>query len=137
MSVHVAPVTPSTIVVAVDVGKTSAKFELDRRGVASGGCGAAGRAGQGRRRSSPHEWKVLELNPAHVAQQRRVQGRRPIKTDVIGEINARAVYRSRRIATRTATNAALRVGRANTGTMAKVITRPPYRRAETAPPWSR
>jgi transposase len=75
----------------------------------------------------PDGWEVLELNPAHVAEQRRVQGRRRIKTDVIdleaitelvlagpcspvtdrdvviGEISAWAVHRSRRVATRTAT----------------------------------
>ena len=31
----------------------------------------------------PAGWEVLELNPAHVAEQRRVQGRRRVKTDVI------------------------------------------------------
>ena len=71
---------------------------------------------------------MLELNPAQVAEQRRVQGRRRIKTDVIdleaitelvlagyggqvitdrevviGEVSAWAVHRSRRVATRTAT----------------------------------
>jgi transposase len=67
------------------------------------------------------------LNPAHVAEQRRVQGRRRVKTDVIdlaaitdlvlaghgramtdrdvviGELSAWATHRSRRVATRTAT----------------------------------
>ena len=28
-------------------------------------------------------WEVLELNPAHVTEQRRVQGRRRVKTDAI------------------------------------------------------
>ncbi|GFG52146.1 hypothetical protein MAGR_35870 [Mycolicibacterium agri] len=75
----------------------------------------------------PDGWEVLELNPAQVAEQRRVQGRRRIKTDVIdleaitdlvlagygrpvadrdvviGEVSAWAVHRSRRVATRTAT----------------------------------
>nr|ABP46668.1 transposase IS116/IS110/IS902 family protein [Mycolicibacterium gilvum PYR-GCK] len=75
----------------------------------------------------PPGWEVLELNPAQVAEQRRVQGRRRIKTDVIdleaitdlvlagygrsvsdrdvviGEVSAWAVHRSRRTATRTAT----------------------------------
>ncbi len=75
----------------------------------------------------PDRWEVLELNPAQVAEQRRVQGRRRIKTDVIdleaitdlvlagygnlvsdrddviAEINAWAVHRNRRVATRTAT----------------------------------
>jgi transposase len=69
----------------------------------------------------------LELNPAHVAEQRRVQGRRRVKTDVIdleaitelvlaghghpitdrdvviGELSAWASHRNRRVATRTAT----------------------------------
>ena len=31
----------------------------------------------------PPGWEVLELNPAHVAEQRRVQGRRRVKTDAI------------------------------------------------------
>ena len=72
-------------------------------------------------------WEVLEFNPAHVAEQRRVVGRRRIKTDaidleaitdlvlagrgqvitereaVIGELAAWAVHRSRRVATRTTT----------------------------------
>lgn len=75
----------------------------------------------------PQGWEVLELNPAQVAEQRRVQGRRRVKTDVIdleaiadlvlagygravtdrdvviGEVNAWALHRSRRVATRTAT----------------------------------
>jgi len=29
----------------------------------------------------PVGWEVLELNPGHVAEQRRVQGRRRVKTD--------------------------------------------------------
>ena len=69
----------------------------------------------------------MEFNPAHVAEQRRVVGRRRIKTDaidleaitdlvlagrgqvitereaVIGELAAWAVHRSRRVATRTTT----------------------------------
>ncbi|WP_413038021.1 IS110 family transposase [Rhodococcus qingshengii] len=77
--------------------------------------------------SWPAEWEVLELNPARVSEQRRIQGRRRIKTDtidleaitelllagqgqpvrphglVIGELTAWATHRSRRIATRTAT----------------------------------
>ena len=75
----------------------------------------------------PTGWEVLELNPAHVAEQRRVQGRRRVKTDVIdleaitelvlaghgrpvtdcdvviGELGAWAGHRSRRVATRNAT----------------------------------
>ncbi len=75
----------------------------------------------------PPGWEVLEFNPAHVAEQRRVQGRRRVKTDVIdleaitelvlaghgrpvtngnvviGELSAWAAHRSRRVATRSAT----------------------------------
>ncbi|MFE4080322.1 transposase [Paenarthrobacter sp. YIM B13468] len=75
----------------------------------------------------PEGWQVLELNPAHVAEQRRAQGRRRVKTDaldleaitelvlsgrgipvtaresVIGELGAWAAHRNRRIGTRTAT----------------------------------
>ncbi|KQY04340.1 transposase [Mycobacterium sp. Root135] len=160
MSVHVAPVTSSTIVVAVDVGKTSAVFSVTdasrHRLVApsefamtgSGLAAAAARvlaaapasvqvkvgveaAGHYHRPVLDHRWpdgwEVLELNPAQVAEQRRVQGRRRIKTDaidveaitelvlagygrpvtdrdaVIGEVSAWAVHRGRRVATRTAT----------------------------------
>lgn len=160
MSVHAAPVTSSTIVVAVDVGKTSAVFSVTdaahRRLVGpsefvmtgSGLSAAAERAmaavsasvqvkvgveaaGHYHRPVLDHRWpdgwEVLELNPAQVAEQRRVQGRRRVKTDVIdleaitdlvlagygrpvtdrdvvlGEITAWACHRSRRAATRTAT----------------------------------
>lgn len=75
----------------------------------------------------PDGWEVVELNPAHVAEQRRVQGRRRIKTDVIdleaitelvlaghgrlvndrdvviGQVSAWAGHRYRRVATRSAT----------------------------------
>jgi transposase len=75
----------------------------------------------------PPGWKVVELNPAHVAEQRRVMGRRRLKTDkidveaitelvlagrgrvigeremLIGEMAAWAQHRMRRVATRTAT----------------------------------
>src|SRR4051794_11880163 len=75
----------------------------------------------------PSEWEVLEFNPAHVAEQRRVMGRRRVKTDAIdleaitdlalagrgqvitereiciGELAAWANHRSRRVATRSAT----------------------------------
>lgn len=75
----------------------------------------------------PVGWEVLEFNPAHVAEQRRVAGRRRIKTDAIdleaitelalagrgqvitereiriGELAAWANHRSRRVAVRTAT----------------------------------
>jgi hypothetical protein len=75
----------------------------------------------------PAGWEVLELNPAHVGEQRRVAGRRRIKTDaidleaitdlvlagrgipvtardeVLSELTAWAAHRSRRVGTRTAT----------------------------------
>jgi transposase len=75
----------------------------------------------------PAGWEVLELNPAHVTEQRRVQGRRRVKTDaidleaitelllagrglpvtgrdvVIGELVAWVAHRVRRVQTRTAT----------------------------------
>ncbi len=75
----------------------------------------------------PAGWEVLELNPAHVTEQRRVQGRRRVKTDaidleaitelllaergipvgqrdaVLGELAAWSAHRTRRVATRTAT----------------------------------
>lgn len=76
--------------------------------------------------SWPRGWELLELNPAHVAEQRRVQGRRRVKTDaidleaitelvlagqgvpvtaragVLGELTAWVAHRSRRIEARTA-----------------------------------
>ncbi|OIN79452.1 IS110 family transposase [Mycobacterium malmoense] len=160
MSVHLAPVTSSTIVVAVDVGKTSAvlsasdsarqrvfgpvEFAMTRSGLV----GVVRRVGAvippcaqvkvGIEAAGhyhrpvldyrwPAGWEVLEFNPAHVAEQRRVQGRRRVKTDAIdleaitelvlagrgqpiterevgiGELAAWATHRSRRVATRTAT----------------------------------
>jgi transposase len=75
----------------------------------------------------PAGWEVLELNPAHVAEQRRVQGRRRLKTDafdldamtemllaghgipvtvralVVGQLTAWSAHRTRRVAVRTAT----------------------------------
>src|SRR5215203_469897 len=72
-------------------------------------------------------WEVVELNPAHVSEQRRVMGRRRVKTDaldleamtelllagrgvrvqpalsVVGELGAWAGHRQRRVLTRTAT----------------------------------
>ena len=75
----------------------------------------------------PAGWEVLELNPAHVGEQRRVAGRRRVKTDaidleaitelvlagrgmpvtareeVLSELTAWAAHRSRRVGTRTAT----------------------------------
>ena len=161
MSVHqAAPVTSSTIVVAIDVGKTSAmvsvtdagrrgvlgpvEFAMTRSGLAatvhrvSAIVAASARVKVGVEAAGhyhrpvldyawPAGWEVLELNPAHVAEQRRVVGRRRVKTDVvdleaitdlllagrgqviteraalIGELAAWASHRSRRVATRAAT----------------------------------
>lgn len=160
MSVQCAPVTSSTIVVAVDVGKTAAlfsvtdaarhllvsptEFTMNRSGLGGAAASvmaavpvsgqvkvAVEAAGHYHRPVLDHlwpdGWEVLELNPAHVAEQRRVQGRRRVKTDVIdleaitelalaghgraiadrdvviGELSAWAGHRSRRIITRTAT----------------------------------
>lgn len=160
MSVHAAPVTLSTIVVAVDVGKTSAmlsatdgarkrllgpvEFGMSRSGLAAAvhrvvavvplsaqvkvGVEAAGHYHRPVLDYRwPVGWEVLEFNPAHVAEQRRVAGRRRVKTDVIdleaitelalagrgqpitdrgvriGELAAWATHRSRRVAARTAT----------------------------------
>jgi transposase len=157
---HAAPVTSSTIVVAFDVGKSSAMlsvtngercrllgpigFELtcsgmsaavERVGSAIGSSAqvkvAVEAAGHYHRPVLdyrwPPGWEVLELNPAHVAEQRRVAGRRRLKTDAIdleaitelvlagrgqpvgatpqalGEIEAWAAHRHRRVAARTAT----------------------------------
>jgi transposase len=158
--VQTAPVTWSTIVVAVDVGKTSAmvsitdgarhrlmnpvEFAMTRSGLAAAtDCVAAVAASCSQVKVGveaaghyhrpvvdyrwPSGWEVLELNPAHVAEQRRVMGRRRVKTDgidleaitelvlagrgrviterevLIGEMTAWAQHRSRRVATRTAT----------------------------------
>lgn len=160
MSVHAAPVTSSTIVVAVDVGKTSAmvlatdsarvrvlgpvEFVMTRSGRAATvsqvsavvpafaqvkvGVEAAGHYHRPVLDYGwPPGWEVLELNPAHVAEQRRVSGRRRVKTDVIdleaitelvlagrgqvitdreviiGELTAWATHRAQRVAVRTAT----------------------------------
>ncbi len=160
MSVHAAPVTLSTIVVAVDVGKTSAmfsatdsarkrlvgpvEFAMTRSGLAAAthqmiavvppsaqvkvGVEAAGHYHRPVLDYRwPVGWEVLEFNPAHVAEQRRVAGRRRIKTDAIdleaitelalagrgqvitereiriGELAAWANQRSRRVAVRSAT----------------------------------
>jgi transposase len=160
VSVHAAPVTSSTIVVAVDVGKSSAVlsatdsvrrrvlgpvgFAMTRSGVGaivdrlSAVVPASAQVRVGIEAAGhyhrpvldygwPPGWEVLELNPAHVAEQRRVAGRRRVKTDVIdleavtelvlagrgrviterevciGELAAWATHRSRRVATRTAT----------------------------------
>lgn len=77
--------------------------------------------------SWPAGWELRELNPAHVTEQRRVQGRRRVKTDaidleaitelvlagqgsvvtdralVVGELAARVAHRTRRVEARRAT----------------------------------
>ena len=160
MSVHAAPVTSFTIVVAADVGKTSAmvsatdsarvrvlrpvEFAMTRSGLAATvsqvsavvpafarvkvGVEAAGHCHRPVLDCGwPPGWEVLELNPAHVAEQRRVSGRRRLKTDVIdleaitklvlagwgqaitvreviiGELAAWATHRAQRVAVRSAT----------------------------------
>lgn len=160
MSVLSAPVTPSTIVVAIDVGKTSlmmsatddarrrlmgpVEFAMTRSGLVAAtervlalsplclqvtvGVEAAGHYHRPVVDYRwPPGWKVVELNPAHVAEQRRMMGRRRLKTDkidveaitelvlagrgqvigerdvLIGEMAAWAQHRMRRAATRTAT----------------------------------
>lgn len=162
---HAAPVTSSTVVVAVDVGKTTfalsvtdsqrhrllgpLDFAMTGPGLASTlervrdvlpvsaavpgsvkvGIEAAGHYHRPLVAPTawPPGWEVLELNPAHVTEQRRVQGRRRVKTDaidleaitelvlagrgipvtareqVIGELTAWSTHRSRRVVTRTAT----------------------------------
>jgi transposase len=158
--VHTAPVTPSTIVVAVDVGKSSAMLSVTdsarkrllgpvefamtcgdlaatvrRVGAVVTPCAqvkvGVEAAGHYHRPVLdyrwPAGWEVLEFNPAHVAEQRRVAGRRRVKTDAIdleaitelvlagrgqpvvaaqtvfGELGAWAAHRTRRVAVRTAT----------------------------------
>ncbi|MGI8769246.1 MAG: IS110 family transposase [Propionibacteriaceae bacterium] len=159
---HAAPVTSSTVVVAVDVGKTTVALSLtdahrhrllgpidfamtgpglaatlrkihevlpSPQAVVKVGIEAAGHYHRPLLTPGawPAGWEVLELNPAHVTEQRRVQGRRRVKTDaidleaitelvlagrgvpvtvreqVIGELTAWSTHRTRRVATRTAT----------------------------------
>lgn len=161
MFTHAAPVTASTVVVAVDVGKTTVAlsvtdaqrhrllgpidFAMTGPGLTTTlkkihemlpspvgvkvGIEAAGHYHRPLMtpQAWPDGWEVLELNPAHVTEQRRVQGRRRVKTDaidleaitelvlagrgvpltareqVIGELAAWACHRTRRVATRSAT----------------------------------
>jgi transposase len=162
VSVHAAPVTSSTVVVAVDVGKCSValsvtdreqhrllgpvEFAMTRSALAAVvgqvrgvlpcahvpvkvGVEACGHYHQPLLAPGawPDGWEVLELNPGHVAEQRRVQGRRRVKTDafdldaitemvlaghgipvtvraqVIGQLTAWTAHRTRRVAVRTAT----------------------------------
>ena len=118
MVVHAAPVTPSTVVVAIDVGKN--EFAVSVTDAARGkllkprlacpmtapslrgmvdtiqrllpsaahvklGIEAAGHYHQPllTADSWPAGWELLELNPGHVTEQRRVLGKRTIKTDAV------------------------------------------------------
>jgi transposase len=160
--VQVAPVTSSTVVVAVDVGKTEFAFSVTdvsrtsllkpRTGCPMTGpslaqiVGEIGRvlpagavvkvgieaAGHYHRpllmaTAWPTGWELVELNPGHVTEQRRVLGKRTIKTDVIdlqamtelllagrgqpvrerslvlGELTAWSAHRTGRVVLRTAT----------------------------------
>lgn len=161
MSVHAAPVTSSTVSLAVDVGKSSFAWSLTNsarvRLLGPVECPMTGpslrevvarvervlpseahvkvgveAAGHYHRpllapATWPAGWEVLELNPAHVTEQRRVMGRRRVKTDaidleaitelllagrgiavtareaVLGELTAWSAHRTRRVAIRTAT----------------------------------
>lgn len=162
MCAHCAPVTSSTVVVAVDVGKTTValsmtdagrrrlwgpvEFAMTRRGLVEtldGVCGVLPAGGVAVKVGIeaaghyhrpllspavwPAGWEVLQLNPAHVAEQRRVQGRRRVKTDafdleaitelvlagrgdpvtvadpVVIELVAWVAHRNRRVQTRSAT----------------------------------
>ena len=162
MVVQASPVTSSTVVVAVDVGKTEFAFsvtdvtrmsllrprtgcpmtgpslaqvvaDIDRvlpaDAVVKVGIEAAGHYHRPLLMAGawPPGWEVLELNPGHVTEQRRVLGKRTIKTDVIdlqamtelllagrgqpvrdrslvlGELTAWSAHRTGRVALRTAT----------------------------------
>jgi transposase len=116
--VHAAPVTASTVVVAIDVGKNEFAVSVtdasrvpvlkprlgcpmtapSLREVVSSiqrllpahaqvrvGIEAAGHYHRPllAPQSWPNGWELLELNPGHVTEQRRVLGKRTIKTDVI------------------------------------------------------
>ena len=118
MVVQAAPVTASTIVVAVDVGKNEFAVSVTdacrsvllksrlgcpmtapslrqvvREVQALLPCGARVKVGieaAGHyhrpllaRESWPAGWELLELNPGHVTEQRRVLGKRTIKTDAV------------------------------------------------------
>ena len=163
MSVHAAaPVTSSTVVVAVDVGECSValsvtdasrhrllgpvEFTMTRSALTATvgrvrevlscahvpvkvGVEACGHYHQPLLTPSawPAGWEVLELNPGHVGEQRRVQGRRRVKTDafdldaitemllaghgtpvtvrtqVRAQLTGWTAHRTRRVVTRTAT----------------------------------
>jgi transposase len=160
--VQAAPVTASTIVVAVDVGKNEFAVSvtdaarsvllkprlgcpmtasalravvrdverlLPPRARVKVGIEAAGHYHRPllARQSWPQGWELLELNPGHVTEQRRVLGKRTIKTDAVdlqamtelllagrglpvrdsstvqAELTAWSTHRTSRVAVRTAT----------------------------------
>ncbi|MGH8938207.1 MAG: IS110 family transposase [Actinomycetes bacterium] len=162
MVVQAALVTSSTVVVAVDVGKTEFAFSvtdairtsllrprtgcpmtgpslaqvvadiihvLPADAVVKVGIEAAGHYHRPLLMAGawPTGWELLELNPGHVTEQRRVLGKRTIKTDVIdlqamtelllagrgqpvrdrslvlGELTAWSAHRTSRVVLRTAT----------------------------------
>ncbi|MCA1679608.1 MAG: IS110 family transposase [Actinobacteria bacterium] len=161
MVVHAAPVTASTVAVAIDVGKNefaasavdagrrvllkpqlgcpmtapSLRDIIDQIGTAVGptatvkvGIEAAGHYHRPllSPQAWPHGWELLALNPGHVAEQRKVLGKRTIKTDagdleamtelllagrgipvgpptvVLSELTAWSAHRTRRVLTRAA-----------------------------------
>jgi transposase len=161
MVVQAVPVCSSTVVVAIDVGKTEFAFSvtdasralllkprtgcpmtgsslarvvadvgdvLPNGAMVKVGIEAAGHYHRPLMNAAwPGSWEVLELNPGHVTEQRRVLGKRTIKTDVIdlqamtelllagrgqpvrgsslvlGELTAWSAHRTGRVAIRTAT----------------------------------
>jgi transposase len=161
MVVRAVPVSLTTVVVAIDVGKTEFAFSVTdasrrlllkpRTGCPMTGSSlaqvvaevsrvlpidagvkvgieAAGHYHQPLLHASwPSDWEVLELNPGQVTEQRRVLGKRTIKTDVIdlqamtelllagrgqllqvrplvlGELTAWSAHRTGRVRIRTAT----------------------------------
>lgn len=161
MVVQAVPVCASTVVVAIDVGKTEFAFSvtdatrtpllkprtgcpmtgpslarmvadigrvLPGSAVVKVGIEAAGHYHRPLLNAAwPTSWEVLELNPGHVTEQRRVLGKRTIKTDVIdlqamtellltgrgqpvrdrglelGALTAWSAHRTSRVALRTAT----------------------------------
>ena len=161
MVVQAFPVTSSTVVVAVDVGKNEFAFsvtdsrralllkprtgcamtgpslaqalaDIDRAlpadAVVKVGIEAAGHYHRPLLNAAwPVGWEILELNPGHVTEQRRVLGKRTIKTDVVdlqamtelllagrgqpvrdrslvfGELTAWSAHRTGRVALRSAT----------------------------------
>lgn len=160
MSVHVAPATSSTLVVAIDVGKNVAAISatdssrrrilgpthvtLNRSGLDAivtriqSASEASSRVRVGIEAAGhyhqpllgypwPSGWELVEVNPARVAEQRKIFGRRRVKTDAIdlvaltelllvgqgipvlecsdvcAELRAWSAHRARRVLTHTAT----------------------------------